>query len=45
MIVNLYVDAQRKEEYLKEQQKSLILMLLVIQEYKMFFSIQNNLSV
>ena len=49
MIVNLQLGAQRKLKCLKEQQKSVIivktmLMLLVVQRYKINFSIQLNES-
>ena len=49
MIVNLQLVAQRKLKYFKEQQKSLILvktmlMLLLVQRYDFFFSIQVNQS-
>ena len=49
MIVNLHVDVQKKKDYFKEQQKRLVLVrtlmliLLVNQTYKIYFSIQYNL--
>ena len=50
MIIDLHVDVQRKWKYLKEHQKSFIvvravmLMLLVLKRYKIFSSMQYNLS-
>ena len=50
MILNLHMADQRKIKYLKEQQKSvilvrrLLLMLLVFQTCKMYFLMQFNLS-
>ena len=47
MIINLHLGAQRKLKCLKQQQKSVILvktmlMLLVVQSYKIIFSMQFN---